>query len=63
MVGRPALPTPFWMLPIRDLLSMAEIATSFGVDEVVWRGHKLGTNSDARPTVVPVVVETESTVG
>jgi ceramide glucosyltransferase len=63
MVGRPALPTPFWMLPIRDLLSMAEIATSFGVDEVVWRGHKLGTNSDARPTVVPVAVETESTVG
>jgi len=63
MVGRPALLTPFWMLPIRDLLSMAEIATSFGVDEVVWRGHKLGTNSDARPTVVPVVVETESTVG
>jgi ceramide glucosyltransferase len=49
MVGRPALPTPFWMLPLRDLLSVAEIATSFGVDEVVWRGHKLGTNSDARP--------------
>ncbi len=50
MVGRPALPTPFWLLPLRDLLSVAEIATSFGVDEVVWRGHRLGTNSDARPT-------------
>jgi len=49
MVGRPAQPTPFWMLPFRDLLSVAEIATSFGVDEVVWRGHRLGTNSDARP--------------
>ena len=49
MVGRPALSTPFWMLPLRDLLSVAEIATSFGVDEVVWRGHKLGTNSDPRP--------------
>jgi len=50
MVGRRALPTPFWMLPLRDLLSVAEIAASFGVDEVVWRGHRLGTNSDARPT-------------
>jgi ceramide glucosyltransferase len=50
MVGRPALPTPFWMLPLRDLLTVAEIATSFGVDEVVWRGHRLGTNSDAGPT-------------
>lgn len=63
MVGRPALPTPFWMLPLRDLLSIAEIATSFGVDEVVWRGHKLGTNSDARPIAGPAAVETESTVG
>ena len=49
MVGRPAVPTPFWMLPLRDLLSVAEIAASFGVSEVVWRGHRLGTNSDARP--------------
>src|SRR6202000_704982 len=31
MVGRPALPTPVWLLPLRDLLSVAEIATSFGV--------------------------------
>jgi len=49
MVGRPAVPTPWWMLPLRDLLSVAEIATSFSVDEVVWRGHRMGTNSDARP--------------
>ncbi|HEX4505568.1 MAG TPA: bacteriohopanetetrol glucosamine biosynthesis glycosyltransferase HpnI [Alphaproteobacteria bacterium] len=52
MVGRPALPTPFWMLPLRDLLSVAEIAASFGVSEVVWRGHRLGTNSDAGPIAV-----------
>jgi ceramide glucosyltransferase len=62
MVGRPAYPTPFWMLPLRDMLSVAQIAASFGVSEVVWRGHKLGTNSDARPVAAPVV-ETESTVG
>jgi ceramide glucosyltransferase len=52
MVGRPAVPTPWWMLPLRDLLSVAEIATSFRVNEVVWRGHRLGTNSDARPAAV-----------
>jgi ceramide glucosyltransferase len=49
LVGRPAFATPFWMPPLRDLLSVAEIAASFGVSEVVWRGHKMGTNSDARP--------------
>ncbi|MDB5397132.1 MAG: Ceramide glucosyltransferase [Rhodospirillales bacterium] len=53
MVGRPAFATPFWMLPLRDVLSIAEIATSFGVDEVVWRGHKMGTNSDARILPMP----------
>jgi ceramide glucosyltransferase len=56
LVGRPAFATPFWMLPFRDILSIAEIAASFGVDEVVWRGHKMGTNSDARPIAQPVSV-------
>ena len=58
LVGRPAVPTPFWMLPLRDLLSVAEIATSFGVSEVVWRGHKMGTNSDAKPIVLAALAET-----
>ena len=40
-VGRPAIPTPIWMLPLRDLLSVAEIVASFCVDEVVWRGHRI----------------------
>jgi len=53
LVGRPAYPTPFWMLPLRDLLTVAEIGASFGVSEVVWRGHKMGTNSDARPMPLP----------
>lgn len=74
MVGRPAFATPFWMLPLRDFLSIAEIATSFNVDEVVWRGHKMGTNSDARllpmpslagmaPLVEPAVPEISSAGG
>jgi ceramide glucosyltransferase len=49
MVGRPAEPTPPWLLPLRDLLSVAEIAACFGVNEVVWRGHRLGTNGAAAP--------------
>jgi ceramide glucosyltransferase len=53
MVGRPAFATPFWMPPLRDILSIAEIATSFGVSEVVWRGHRLGTNSDSRLLPMP----------
>jgi ceramide glucosyltransferase len=56
MVGRQTFPTPFWMPPLRDVLSIAEIATSFGVDEVVWRGHKMGTDSDARLHTMPALV-------
>lgn len=40
-VGRPAVPTPFWMFPLRDLLSVVEIVASFCVNQVVWRGHKM----------------------
>ena len=56
LVGRPSYPTPLWMLPVRDLLTIAEIAACFGVDEVVWRGHKMGTNSDARMVPAPALV-------
>ncbi len=55
LVGRPAFATPFWMLPLRDILSIAEIAASFGVSEVVWRGHKMGTYSDARLIPAPAL--------
>ncbi len=55
LVGRPSYPTPLWMLPIRDLLTIAEIAACFGVDEVVWRGHRMGTNSDARIVPAPAL--------
>ncbi len=49
LVGRQAWSAPVWLMPLRDLLSVVEIAASFGVSEVVWRGHKMGTNSDAQP--------------
>jgi len=39
--ARPARPTPFWLLPLRDVLSVAEIAFSFCGSSVVWRGRVL----------------------
>ena len=32
---------PVWLLPLRDLLSVAVILASYGGNEVAWRGHVL----------------------
>ena len=32
---------PIWLLPLRDLLSVAVILASYGGNEVAWRGHML----------------------
>ena len=32
---------PAWLLPFRDLLSVAVILASYGGNEVAWRGHVL----------------------
>jgi ceramide glucosyltransferase len=46
--GSPA--TPAWLLPARDILSVAEIAASYWVDDVIWRGHKMSaTDISADP--------------
>jgi ceramide glucosyltransferase len=39
--ARPAEPIPVWLLPIRDILSVAEIVASFWDNVVVWRGHTM----------------------
>jgi ceramide glucosyltransferase len=36
-----AMAVPIWLLPIRDLLSVAVILASYGGNEVAWRGHVL----------------------
>jgi ceramide glucosyltransferase len=46
-VGRAAVATPAWLLPLRDMVSVAQIAACFWVDEVTWRGHKLGASGVA----------------
>ncbi|MFI4987912.1 MAG: bacteriohopanetetrol glucosamine biosynthesis glycosyltransferase HpnI [Alphaproteobacteria bacterium] len=54
-VSRVALAAPVWLLPLRDILSVVEIAASYWVDDVVWRGHRMGANSSTsqpeRPSV------------
>jgi ceramide glucosyltransferase len=39
-----AFATPFWLFPLRAWLSVVEVAASFLVDEVVWRGHRLAAS-------------------
>jgi ceramide glucosyltransferase len=51
--ARPVHPTPLWQLPVRDVLSVAEIVASFFGRQVVWRGRTLyaGRIAPARPLV------------
>lgn len=42
-------PTALWLYPVRDLLSVSEIVATYGIDNVVWRGHKLYANGGLRP--------------
>jgi ceramide glucosyltransferase len=39
MRARPAAPVPVWLLPLRDVLSVVELAASYLSDQVVWRGQ------------------------
>jgi hypothetical protein len=41
-----ATPAPLWLLPLRDLLSLAVVAASYLGDEVEWRGQVLHTGLD-----------------
>jgi len=48
--GRRARPAPsasLWLLPLRDVLSMAVLAAAFWDDEVVWRGHVMHADRPA----------------
>ena len=41
-----ATPTPVWLLPLRDLLSLTVIVASYASDRVEWRGQVLHTALD-----------------
>lgn len=45
----PVRPAALWLYPLRDLLSVSEIVATYGIDNVVWRGHKLYANGGLRP--------------
>ena len=42
-------PAALWLYPLRDILSVSEIVATYGMDNVVWRGHKLYANGGLRP--------------
>jgi ceramide glucosyltransferase len=58
-VGRAAFPTPVWIAPLRDILSVAEIVTCFWVNEVTWRGHRLGASGVAREPLAVLALPDE----
>jgi ceramide glucosyltransferase len=41
MLGRHTFAAPYWLLPVRDVLSVVETIVSYWGNEVVWRGHRL----------------------
>jgi ceramide glucosyltransferase len=43
-----ATPAPIWLLPLRDLMSVAVLLTSHGSDRVEWRGQVLHAASHRR---------------
>jgi ceramide glucosyltransferase len=45
-----------WLFPFRDFLSVIEIAASFCIDDVVWRGHKINANGAAADRTAPAMV-------
>lgn len=51
-IAQPLARTPMWLLPLRDMLSVAEIIASFWTDNVVWRGHLLDANGECVPRTI-----------
>ena len=62
--AQPLARVPVWLLPLRDMLSVAEIVASFWIDDVVWRGHMLDANGGAsRAPSVPITPCQPQTLG
>jgi ceramide glucosyltransferase len=63
-IGQPVVRVPVWLLPLRDMLTVAEVCTSYWIDDVVWRGHMLDANGRApRAPVVPTTSRQQQTWG
>lgn len=67
-LARPPAPVPFWLLPVRDVLSAIEVIASHGNDVVVWRGHTMRVGGSrpepawtrARTEVAPELAKPET---
>jgi ceramide glucosyltransferase len=51
--ARAPLPTPFWLLPVRDILSTAQVVLSYWSDVVVWRGHTMHADHGMPGKLIP----------
>jgi ceramide glucosyltransferase len=43
----PTIAAPVWLLPLRDLMSLAVMAASYAGLEVEWRGHRMRADGPA----------------
>jgi ceramide glucosyltransferase len=57
---RPPRPTPFWLLPVRDVLSAVQVAVSYWSDVVVWRGHKMHADHGVLGPLMPTAEALDS---
>jgi ceramide glucosyltransferase len=63
-IGQPLVRVPVWLLPLRDMLSVAEVGTSYWIDNVVWRGRMLDANRRTpRAPIAPTTSQQQQTWG
>src|SRR5882757_3215405 len=53
---RSAFCCPVWLLPLRDVLSVAVMLASYGGRQVVWRGHGLQADTPPSSVTVPICI-------
>jgi ceramide glucosyltransferase len=58
---QPMVRAPVWLLPLRDILSVAEIGATYWSNEVVWRGHMLAANRAAANAPIKARVRSTAT--
>jgi ceramide glucosyltransferase len=59
-IGLSAPITPVWLLPLRDVLSVVEIAACYQVEDVMWRGHRMDANGTEADPLSSASVEAAS---
>jgi ceramide glucosyltransferase len=59
-LGRRAPVMPMWLLPVRDVLSVVEIAACYQVEDVIWRGHRMDATGVEIDPIVGTAVDAAS---